>query len=218
MAATFCFVDLAGFTALTEAHGDHAAADLVARFGAAVEDALEGDADLVDRSGDAVFLVGATPDHMLRCMRRLWTRSIDEPDFPILHAGLHHGEAVLRGDRWIGTAVNLAARVAAHARGGQALATAEVAAHASAAGIAATSIGRTTLRNLLEPVELFALDLPSGHADYAIDPVCRMRVYPESAPGHLRFAERDFWFCSLHCVGRFAASPEAYVPGRSEQG
>lgn len=30
--ATFCFVDLAGFTALTEAHGDDAAADLIARF------------------------------------------------------------------------------------------------------------------------------------------------------------------------------------------
>ena len=27
--ATFCFVDIAGYTALTDSHGEHAAADLV---------------------------------------------------------------------------------------------------------------------------------------------------------------------------------------------
>lgn len=212
MEATFCFVDLAGFTALTEAHGDHAAADVVVRFGTAVDAALEGDASVVDRIGDAVFLVGETPERTLRCLRRLWSTSVEEPDFPILHAGLHHGEAVRRGDRWIGTAINLAARVAAHARGGQALATAEVAARAALAGVAASSIGKASLRNLLEPVELFALDLPSGHADDVIDPVCRMRVCPDTAPGHLRFLDRDFWFCSLECAGRFAAAPAGYVP------
>jgi len=210
--ATFCFVDLAGFTALTEAHGDHAAADLIARFGAAVEACLQGDATVVDAIGDAVFLVGESPERVLHCIRRLWTTSFEEPEFPVLHAGLHHGEAVLRDQRWIGTAVNLAARVAAHARGGQALATASVAARAAVAGITASSIGRTSLRNVLEPVELFTLDLPSGCDDDVIDPVCRMRVCPDSAPGHLRFAQRDFWFCSLKCAGRFAASPTAYTP------
>jgi len=211
MEATFCFVDLAGFTALTEAHGDDAAADLVTRFADTVDAALEGDAKVVDRIGDAVFLVGDTPERLLRCLQRLWTRSLDEPEFPILHAGLHHGEAVLRDGRWVGTAVNLAARVAAHARGGQVLATETVATQARAMGIEARSIGLTSLRNLLEPVELFALDFPAGCADDVVDPVCRMRVCPESAPGHLRHAERDFWFCSLACVARFAANPAAYV-------
>lgn len=211
MEATFCFVDLAGFTALTETHGDHAAADLIARFGAAVDTSLEGDAEAVDLIGDAVFLVADGPERMLHCLLRVWHRTLDEPDFPTLHAGLHHGEAVRRGDRWVGTAINLAARVAAHARGGEALATAFVAARAMATGIVATSIGRATLRNLVDPVELFALDLPSGHGDAAIDPVCRMRVRPESAAGHLRHAGRDFWFCSLECVGRFTAAPAAYA-------
>lgn len=211
MEATFCFVDLAGFTALTEAHGDDAAADLVARFGAAVDAALEGDASVVDRIGDAAFLVGETPERILRCLQRLWTRSLGEPDFPILHAGLHHGDAVRRDGRWVGTAVNLAARVAAHARGGQVLATATVATRAALAGIAARSIGSTSLRNLLAPVELFALDFPAGCADDVVDPVCRMRVCPESAPGHLRHADHDFWFCSLACVARFAANPDAYA-------
>ena len=117
----------------------------------------------------------------------------------------------MRDGRWVGTAVNLAARVAAHARGGQVLATAVVAAKAAAAGIEVGSIGQTSLRNLLEPVELFVLDLAAGRREDVIDPVCRMRVLPESAPGHLRFADRDFWFCSLECAGRFAATPAAYI-------
>ena len=211
MEATFCFVDLAGFTALTEAHGDDAAADLIARFSSAVDASLEGDASVADRIGDAVFLVGETPERTLRCVQRLWSRSLDEPDFPTLHAGLHHGEAVLRDGRWVGTAVNLAARVAAHARGGQVLATAIVAAQAAAAGIETRSIGQTSLRNLLDPVELFVLDLAAGRGDEVIDPVCRMRVFPDSAPGHLRFADRELWFCSLECVARFAATPASYV-------
>jgi hypothetical protein len=40
LSATFCFVDVAGFTALTEAHGDHAAAHLVERFETLVKNAL----------------------------------------------------------------------------------------------------------------------------------------------------------------------------------
>lgn len=54
MEATLCFVDLAGLTALTEAHRADAAADLTARFGSTVDASLEGDASVVDRIGDAV--------------------------------------------------------------------------------------------------------------------------------------------------------------------
>jgi len=39
-AATFVFADIAGFTALTEAHGDEAAMELVAAFSSAVESRL----------------------------------------------------------------------------------------------------------------------------------------------------------------------------------
>jgi class 3 adenylate cyclase len=40
VSATFLFADIAGFTALTEAHGDEEAAALVADFCAAVRDEL----------------------------------------------------------------------------------------------------------------------------------------------------------------------------------
>ena len=55
--ATFLFADLAGFTALTEAHGDEQAADLVARFCEAVSEELPSfGADHIKTIGDALML------------------------------------------------------------------------------------------------------------------------------------------------------------------
>ena len=45
--ATFCFVDIAGYTALTDTHGEHAAADLVDEFGAMVRGSVESSAGLI---------------------------------------------------------------------------------------------------------------------------------------------------------------------------
>ena len=73
-----------------------------------------------------MLLVSPSPSPGIRFISRLWRRTADEPDFPVLRAGLHHGEAVERGDDVFGSGVNLAARVAAEARGGQVLATARV--------------------------------------------------------------------------------------------
>lgn len=210
--ATFCFVDLAGFTALTEAHGDQAAADLIARFGALVEGAVEGGTAIVDMIGDAAFLASEAPEDAIGSVARIFELAQLESDFPALRAGLHHGDAVLHGDRWIGTAVNVAARVAGQARGGQILATAVVAARAAARGMATSSLGAVALRNLVEPVELFSVELDAlSRSSTVIDPVCRMSVVPGAASGHLRFDDRDFWFCSLECVTRFASTPNVYA-------
>jgi class 3 adenylate cyclase len=54
--ATFCFIDLAGFTALTEAHGDEDAADLATSFAVLARSALAPGDQLVKTIGDAVLL------------------------------------------------------------------------------------------------------------------------------------------------------------------
>ncbi len=59
--ATFCFVDLAGFSALTEAHGDDAAADLAVRFTGLVTETLAENGRLVKTIGDAVLVVSPSP-------------------------------------------------------------------------------------------------------------------------------------------------------------
>ena len=68
----FVFVDLAGFTALTEAHGDETGADFVNRFVAIVRAALQSDGQLVGVNGDAVFVVAPDPTAALRVVTRIF--------------------------------------------------------------------------------------------------------------------------------------------------
>ena len=204
MERTFTFVDLAGYSALTQIHGDEAAADLVERFTALVTEQLADEAELVATVGDAVFLVSDGPHPTLRVLSRLWRRADAEPDFPALRAGVHHGEAARRGPQFFGTAVNVAARVAAHASSGQVLVTGPVAAAAREIGIAVRPLGPVSLKNLREAVELYRIDLGAGAVEH-IDPVCRMRVRPEAAGAHLELDGKEYWFCSRECLRVFVS-------------
>jgi class 3 adenylate cyclase len=120
---TFLFADLSGFTALTEAHGDEQAADLVGGFCVAVRRLLTahhafevktiGEA-LMLRTGDAAAIrLGLCIVHDVGAQH----------GFPLVRVGMHTGPAVEREGDWFGATVNLAARVSAAASGGEALLT-----------------------------------------------------------------------------------------------
>lgn len=211
--ATFVFIDLAGFTALTETHGDERAADLAERFHAIADDELSDGDRFVKSIGDAVMLTAPEPGRGLRLVERVIGRCVAEDDFPVVRTGLHHGSAVRRGDDVFGAAVNLAARIAARAAGGQTLATEEVARAARQLGIAVAGLGDHQFRNVHEPVALYDIRFRPDEPEHVIDPVCRMRVTPASAAGWIRYADTDWWFCSLDCAGRFAEHPEGYLAG-----
>lgn len=210
--STFGFVDLAGFTALTDAHGDREAVALVDRFEAAASAALSADDQLVKTVGDAVMLRFATIANAITGTAAIFGRCTSEAGFPVLRAGLHHGPAIARGDDWFGATVNLAARVAAQARGGQLLATAQVARTARQSGVTVTGLGLCRLRNVTAPVELFDISVGAPVAGTVIDPVCRMQVQIAAATGTLRHNGTDWWFCSMDCAAAFATAPDRYAP------
>lgn len=211
-ARTIAFVDLAGFTALTEAHGDAAAVDLVDAFTDVATDAVEGaGAELVKTVGDAVIIAAPDPGTAVDAVRRLFEACYATDSFPEPRAGLHHGPVVDRGGDYFGGTVNLAARVASRAGSGQALATAGVADAARGAGIDAVEFGAQAFRNVLEPVEVWALELCPIHVDLSIDPVCHMRVSCQAAVGRVRRAGSEHWLCSLDCLRAFAADPDRYL-------
>ena len=106
MERTFAFVDLAGFTALTEAHGDATAADLVGRFVALAAAAADGRGELVKSIGDAVMLSFDDPAPALAVTQLLILRSYSSGGFPMLRAGLHNGPALPRSGDWFGGTVN----------------------------------------------------------------------------------------------------------------
>lgn len=209
---TVVLVDLAGFTALTETHGDEQAADLAESFVAMTQKALGSDDRLIKAIGDAVMITSPTPAVALELLTRLLAECYSTKDFPIPRAGLHHGPLVERGNDVFGAAVNLAARIAGRASGNQVLGTFSIAEAARNADLPATSVGHIQLRNIAAPVELFEIHLTDTqtHA-FAVDPVCRMRVEPAHAAGWLRHQGTDWWFCSLTCAATFAQAPDTHL-------
>lgn len=206
------FVDLAGFTALTEMHGDEQAADLAEQFVSMTRQTIGPDDRLIKSIGDAVMFTAPGPDAALSSLARLMRECRASASFPIPRAGLHHGPVAERGDDIFGTSVNLAARVAGQAAAGEVLGTEGIAAAARDAGIFAASIGSVQLRNLASAVELFEIHLIEVDADsFTVDPVCRMRVEPSHAAGWLRHGGSGWWFCSLECASTFVQDPDTYA-------
>ena len=213
--ATFLFADIAGFTALTEAHGDEQAAALVADFCRAVRSELPAvGGTQVKTIGDALMLNVPEPAAAVVLGMKITHELMLGHGAPAVRVGMHHGTAVEQDGDFFGAAVNLAARVSAEAGGGEVLLTGETAALASQLeGVLYEPRGRRELRNVREPVELFAA-VRTGDADggpLPCDPVCRMAVDPDRAAGRLVYEDSTYFFCTLACAGEFARNPERFA-------
>ena len=212
MERTIAFVDLAGFTALTEVHGDDAAVDLIDTFTASARAAVATTGvEVVKTIGDAVMLAAPDPSAGLRAVERVFEAAYATDAFPEPRAGLHHGPVVDRDGDYFGATVNLAARVASRAGSGQAIGTAAIAQAAAATGLDTVPLGPTRLRNILEPVELYAIELCPTHIDLSVDPVCRMRLSCQAAVARVRHGGVEHWLCSLDCARAFAADHDRYL-------
>jgi class 3 adenylate cyclase/YHS domain-containing protein len=212
--STFVFADLAGFTALTEAHGDEHAADLAAEFCGAVRRVLaDRDAEELKTIGDATMLRADDASEAVLVGLAILSDARGRERFPAVRVGMHTGSAVIRDGDWFGSAVNLAARVTSAAAGDEVLLTADTRAAATpVAGVEFEHRGRVRLKNVRDPVEIYrALGANGPRQPLRVDPVCRMTVAPEHCAGHLVHAGIDYCFCSLECAGAFARSPGRYI-------
>ena len=213
--ATFLFADIAGFTALTEAHGDEEAAELVADFcGAVRADLPQYGGEQVKTIGDAVMVRVPDPRQAVLLGLHIAHDVMQGHGAPAVRVGLHHGPAIERERDYFGAAVNLAARVSAAATAGEVLLTAQTAALAADLdGVVWESRGRQMLRNVREPVELLAAVREGEPASggLALDPVCRMAVDPEHSAGRLVYEDTTWFFCSLSCAAEFARQPERFA-------
>lgn len=212
---TFLFADLSGFTALTEAHGDEQAADLVGGFCVAVRRLLAAhQAQEVKTIGDALMLRTGDAAAAIRLGLCIVHDVGAQHGFPLVRVGMHTGPAVEREGDWFGATVNLAARVSGAASGGEALLTA---ATRTAAGeleeVELRERGRWAFRNVSAPVQVYAAVRQGerSSAGLPVDPVCRMAVDPWHSAGRLTHEGVEYRFCSLGCAGTFAQDPHSYT-------
>jgi adenylate cyclase len=214
--ATFVFADIAGFTALTEAHGDEQAASLVADFRDAVKAELPAGAAHVKTIGDALMLRIPDPAGAILLGLNITRGTLPGHGTPAVRVGLHHGPAIERDGDYFGATVNLAARVSGLASGGEVLLTGRTAALApELEGVFYEPRGRQVLRNVRERVDVFAAVPLSESAEgrLPVDPVCRMAVDPDRAAGRLLYEGTAYFFCTLACAGAFAREPERFAIG-----
>ena len=205
--ATVAFVDLAGFSAITDVYGDASAIAILGRFEALVREALDGLYPPIKWIGDEAMFGFPDPATALRVLGRLLPACRNEPRIPLTRTGLNHGPVLRRANDLFGSTVNVAARIAALASPGQLLATQPVADVATASGIVARDMGEVALRSIADPVPLYAIELAPAFDPAWIDPVCKMHAPYEA---YIRTTPTEPWFCSERCAEAYRRSPETY--------
>ena len=158
-----CFLDLAGFTRLTEERGDRAAAALAASLADLVERvSLPHGGQPVKWLGDGVMFHFKRPGQAVVAALEMVERT-PQAGLPPAHVGLHAGPVVFQDGDYFGRTVNLAARIAGHAGPGQVLVTDQVVAECADGTVAFEPIGPVALKGVADPVPLHrAHQAPGG--------------------------------------------------------
>ncbi len=135
---TILFTDIVGFSSWALQAGDSAAVALLRAASSAQEDAItEHRGRVVKRLGDGIMAVFVTPEHAVAAAldAQLRIAAVDIDGYrPQLRAGLHLGTPRKLGGDYLGVDVNIAARVADAAKGGEVLVSDPVADHLEADG------------------------------------------------------------------------------------
>jgi adenylate cyclase len=157
----FAFLDLCGFTAYTEVHGDEQAVAVLSRLRSTVRVAAERHGVRVTKwLGDGVLLSGIDTTAVVRCVLEVRRELRTEAGLR-LRGGIGHGPVIMfEGDDYIGTTVNVAARLCDGAEPGQVLLAGAVAAGLPP-GTFARPVRPAAMRGLSELVDAAEL-LPAA--------------------------------------------------------
>jgi adenylate cyclase len=149
-----CFLDITGYTRLTEERGDQAAADLAARLTPLVQRPAERHGGKVVKwLGDGVMFHFRDPGGAVVAALEM-RDAIATAALPPAHIGLHTGPVVFQGGDYFGRTVNIAARIAEQAKPGQVLVTQEVVDRVGSGEVAFEPVGSSVLKGVSEPVRL----------------------------------------------------------------
>jgi adenylate cyclase len=148
------FVDLVGYTRLTEERGDAAAAELAGTLAVLVDrSSREHGGVPVKWLGDGVMVHFREPAGAVLSALGM-VRKLPEAGLPPAHVGIAAGPVVTQGGDYFGRTVNLAARIAAQAGAGQVLVSGSVTESPPPRGVAFAEVGEVRLQGFVRPVRL----------------------------------------------------------------
>ena len=150
------FLDLTGYTKLTEERGDRAAAELAGRLVEIVHEfAHRRGGRPVKLLGDGVMFHFPDPAQAVRCGLELVDR-LPRAGLPAARVGLHSGPVVFQDGDYFGRTVNIAARITDYARPGEVLVSDQVVADADRIEpVRFGPVGPVSLKGLSAPITLY---------------------------------------------------------------
>ena len=162
---TIMFTDMEGSTSLTQRLGDARAQEVLRTHNTVVRDALKAHSGSETKhTGDGIMATFPAASKALEAavaIQRGFAERNESAETPIrVRIGLNAGEPVAEDDPdgrrdLFGTAVQLAARICAHAEPGQILASNVVRELSAGKGVMFSDRGEVTLRGFEEPVRLY---------------------------------------------------------------
>jgi class 3 adenylate cyclase len=143
-----CFLDITGYTRLTEERGDEAAADLAARVATLVRrSSQEHGGQAVKWLGDGVMFYFPDPGQAVLAALDM-VEGVASHSLPPARVGIQAGPVVFQEGDYFGRTVNVAARIAEYARPGEVLVTEQVMDAADGTPVTFTEIGPVELKGV----------------------------------------------------------------------
>jgi len=149
-----CFLDISGYTRLTQERGDDAAADLAATVARLVRrSSVQHGGKPIKWLGDGVMFHFPDPGPGVRAALEM-VGGLAAAGLPPCHVGLHAGPVLYQEGDYFGQTVNLSARIADYARAGEVLVTQTVVDASQDHGVTFDDIGPVELKGVSGTVHL----------------------------------------------------------------
>jgi class 3 adenylate cyclase len=157
-----CFLDITGYTRLTQERGDEAAADLAATVSRVVRrSSVQHGGKPIKWLGDGVMLLFRDPGPGVASALEM-VDELASAGLPPAHVGLHAGPVLFQEGDYYGQTVNLSARIADYARPGEVLVSLAVAEASVGGAIGFRDIGPVELKGVSGPVHLLLAHHAAG--------------------------------------------------------
>jgi class 3 adenylate cyclase len=154
-----CFLDISGYTRLTQERGDDAAADLSSTVARLVQrSSVQHGGKPIKWLGDGVMFYFGDPGPCVRAALEM-VDGLAAAGLPPAHVGLHAGPVLFQEGDYFGQTVNLSARIADYARQGEVLVSQAVADASQETGITFGDIGPVELKGVSGTVHLLRAHL-----------------------------------------------------------
>jgi class 3 adenylate cyclase len=150
-----CFVDLTGYTRLTEEQGDEVAARLATSLATLVEDTSRRQGGRPIRwLGDGGMFHFKDPGQAVLAGLDM-VEAAPNAGLPPMHIGIHAGPVIFQDGDVYGRTVNLASRIASHATAGQVLASEETVRRCGLPAVRFESVGAAALKGVAGSTRLY---------------------------------------------------------------